>query len=166
MASLGLALDENRSAVDALIAAAWEAEDRWLTPRAPGKWSPSQVVEHVSRALEESSNEVAGRPSKFPTLPVFLRPLLRAFFFNGVVKTGTFRKAKTNSAMDPEHGPATPAEGQKRLEDARAEFERACEARKDPSPVVRSGAFGTVRLQDYVRFQAFHTRHHTAQMKP
>ena len=36
-------------------------------PRAPGKWSPSQIIEHVARSLEESANMAAGRPSKFPS---------------------------------------------------------------------------------------------------
>jgi hypothetical protein len=46
----------------------------WTVPRAPGKWSPSQVVEHVARIMEESANVVSGARSKFPTLPLVLRP--------------------------------------------------------------------------------------------
>ena len=55
-------------------------------------------------------------------------------------------------------------EGQARLEAALTEFVRACEARHDPSAVVRSGVFGAVSLSDYVWFQTYHTRHHTGQV--
>ena len=54
--------------------------------RAPGKWSPSQVVEHVGLVLEESANVVSGTPSKFPTLPAFVRPMVRRLLFNRVLK--------------------------------------------------------------------------------
>jgi len=63
MADVSTVLAGNRAAVDDLIAAADRTGAAWATPRAPGKWSPSQVVEHVARALEESANVVAGTPS-------------------------------------------------------------------------------------------------------
>jgi len=164
MDELAAALTENRKAVDAMMDAIGKVEERWHVPRAPGKWSPSQVVEHVARALEESANEVAGRPAKFPTLPRLLRPVVRGLFFNRVLKTGRFGKAKTNRAMDPEAGPASPAAGRLRLEQALAAFEAECRTRLEKSTTIASGIFGTVALTDYVRFQRFHTRHHTAQM--
>ena len=74
MADINAALDANRSALNELIAAAEKSGNAWLVPRAAGKWSPSQVVEHVARALDESANLVSGAPSRFPTLPSFLRP--------------------------------------------------------------------------------------------
>src|SRR2546422_10609082 len=128
MADVGTVLAGNRAAVDDLIAAADRTGAAWTTPRAPGKWSPSQVVEHVARSLDESANVVSGAPSKFPTLPFFLRPVVRAFLFNRVLRTNAFPKAKTNKAMNPASGPATPAEGRARLESALARFDRECRA--------------------------------------
>ncbi len=72
-------VDANRAAVNDFLEAATAREDVWTKPRAPGKWSPSQLVEHVARSLEESANEVRGLRSKFPNLPFFLRPVARAF---------------------------------------------------------------------------------------
>src|SRR4026209_2461289 len=69
------------AAVAELSAAAERAGAVWTKPRAPGKWSPSQVVEHVARIMEESANVAAGRPSKFPTIPFFLRPIVRVIVF-------------------------------------------------------------------------------------
>ncbi len=45
MADVNDALAANRAAVLELVAAAERSAAIWTTPRAPGKWSPSQVVE-------------------------------------------------------------------------------------------------------------------------
>src|SRR5437773_10436161 len=90
MANLDAALADTRAAADELMATAERAGAAWATPRAPGKWSPSQLVEHVSRALEESAHVVTEHPSKFPSLPSFVRPLLRGLLFKRVLNTGKF----------------------------------------------------------------------------
>ena len=74
MADVNDVLAANRAAVLDLVAAAERSAATWTTPRAPGKWSPSQVVEHVARGLEEAANVVSGAPS-IPMPPAFLRPL-------------------------------------------------------------------------------------------
>jgi hypothetical protein len=164
MADVNAVLAANRAAVNDLIAAAERSGAAWTTPRAPGKWSPSQVVEHVARALEESANVVAGAPSKFPTFPGFLRPLVRGLFFNRVLKKGAFPKAKTNKAFDPASGPATPVEARGRLETSLARFDQECRSRAASGESVVSTIFGTVSVEDYARFQELHTRHHRTQM--
>ena len=133
-------------------------------PRAPGKWSPSQVVEHVARSLDESANVVSGAPSKFPKLPFFLRPVARGMLFNRVLRNGAFPKARTNKAMNPAEGPATPAAARTRLEEAHARFDRACRASATSGGVVSSATFGNVSVSDYARFMELHTRHHCRQM--
>jgi hypothetical protein len=164
MADVDSALAANRAAVDELIAAAERSASQWTTPRAPGKWSPSQVVEHVARALEESANVVSGAPSKLPTLPAFVRPLARNLLFKRVLKKQAFPKARTNKAMNPARGPATTAEARTRLEGALARFDRACRDRAATRGSVESKAFGTVSVADYATFIAVHTRHHCKQM--
>ena len=117
MADVNDVLAANRAAVLDLVAAA-ERSATWTTPRAPGKWSPSQVVEHVARGLEEAANAVSGAPS-IPMPPAFLRPLLRLLFSNRILKKGVFPKGfKAHKAFDPTSGPATPAEARVRLEGA------------------------------------------------
>jgi hypothetical protein len=90
MADVNDVLAANRAAFMDLLAAAERSAATWTTPRAPGKWSPSQVVEHVARGLEESVNVVSGTPS-IPMPPAFLRPLAR-LFFNRILKKGVFPK--------------------------------------------------------------------------
>jgi hypothetical protein len=63
MADVNDALAANRAAVIDLVAAAERSAATWTTPRAPGKWSPSQVVEHVAGGLEEAANALSGAPS-------------------------------------------------------------------------------------------------------
>jgi hypothetical protein len=163
MSELDEAIREVRAAVSEMVATAERAAATFTTPRAPGKWSPSQVTEHVARALEESANQVRDLPSKLPTLPALARPLIRVLFFNRVVRGAPFRNARTNPPMDPERGPGTPAEARARLEGALEGFEHACRERTAATR-VRSATFGPVTVPDLVRFQAAHTRHHTKQI--
>jgi DinB family protein len=164
MADINGVLIANRAAVNDLIAAAGRSTSVWSTAPAPGKWSPSQIVEHVARSLEESANVVSGTPSKLLTLPFFLRPLVRRLLFNRVLRTNGFPKARTNKAMNPATGPATPAAARGRLEEALAKFDRECRACATAGRTVTSGAFGTVPLNDYAKFIEIHTRHHCKQM--
>jgi hypothetical protein len=164
MADVNHALAANRAAVIDLVAAAERSAATWTTPRAPGKWSPSQVVEHVAGGLDEGANVVSGAPS-IPMPPAFLRPLLRLFFFNRILKKGVFPKGfKAHKAMNPTSGPASPAEARVRLEGALARFDQECLKRVASGRHVVSTGFGTVSVEDFVRFSALHTRHHCKQM--
>src|SRR5205823_6109182 len=103
-------------------------------------------------------------PSKFPSLPFFMRPVAKAMLFNRVLKNNAFPKAKTNKAMDPASGPATPDEGRVRVEAALSRFDRECRACANASRSVASATFGSVPVEDWARFIALHTRHHCKQM--
>ena len=163
MADVNDVLAANRAAVSDLVAAAERSAATWTTPRAPGKWSPSQVVEHVTRGFEEAAKGVSGAPSSIPMPPAFLRPLAR-LYFNRILKKGVFPKGfKAHKALDPASGPATPAEARVRLEGAFARFDQECRRRAASGPNVSTG-FGTVSVEDFVRFNAMHTRHHCKQM--
>jgi DinB superfamily len=164
MADIDAALAACKDATEQLIGAAESAGPAWATPRAPGKWSPSQIVEHVARALEESANVAAGRPSKFPKVPAVLHPVLRSVLFKRVLKNSSFPKGRTNKAMNPASGPSTPADGRARLEAAHGKFAAACRELASRRALVRSPIFGAVNVEDYVRFMELHTRHHRKQI--
>ena len=164
MADVNDVLAANRAAVIDLAAAAERSAPTWTTPRAPGKWSPSQVVEHVAGGLEEAANVVSGAPA-IPMPPAFLRPLLRLFFFNRILKKNVFPEGfKSHRAMNPTSGPATAAEARVRLEGALARFDEECRRRAASGQHLVSTGFGTVSVEDFVRFNALHTRHHCKQM--
>jgi len=163
MSDVNDVLAANRAAVIDLVSAAERSAATWTTPPAPGKWSPSQVVEHVTRGLEEGANVLSGAPS-ISMPPALLRPLAR-LYFNRILKKGVFPKGfKAHKAMNPATGPATPAEARVRLERALARFEEECRRRVASGQHVASTGFGTVSIEDFVRFSALHTRHHCKQM--
>jgi len=163
MADVNDALAANRAAVNELVAAAERSAATWTTPRAPKKWSPSQVVEHVARGLEEGANIVSGSPSiKMP--PAFLRPLARLVFKRTLKKDEFPNGFKALKALNPASGPATPADARVRLEGAFARFDQECRRRAASGQNAVSTAFGKVSVEDLVRFNAIHTRHHCKQM--
>jgi hypothetical protein len=157
-------LAELRAAVGELVTAADRAGASWTRPRAPGKWSPSQVVEHVARIMEESANVADGRPSRFPTMPFLLRPILRILFFKRTLRRNDFPKMKAIDAFVPIAGPGTPADGRDRLQGAITLFDQACRARAASGQKVASTIFGAVPVADFARFQELHVRHHIQQM--
>ncbi|HEY7188295.1 MAG TPA: DinB family protein [Vicinamibacterales bacterium] len=167
MADIDTALAASRDAVDEMIRAGEQSGTAWSTPRAPGKWSPSQVVEHVAGGLEDFTNFAAGRPTKIPRPPAVVRALvgpIAGFMFKRVLRKGTFPNGfKAHKALNPASGPATPAEGRIRLETVHREFDEVCRrVAADGRPLTT--LFGSFPVQDYVRYTELHTRHHTKQM--
>ena len=162
MADIDTALAASRDAVDQLIRAGEQSGAAWTAPRAPGKWSPSQIVEHVARGLEEGANIAAGRPT-LPMPPAVVR-LIGRFMFKRVLRKAAFPKGfKAHKAMNPASGPATPAEGRIRLETAHQKFDEVCRRIAADGQPMRTW-FGPVPAQDFVRFIELHTRHHINQM--
>jgi hypothetical protein len=140
MPTVDAVLDANRRAVDDLIATGERCGSKWSAPRAPGKWPPSQIIEHVALSLEGAAKVVSAASTKSPAVPPFIRPLLRIFVFKRILKNGTFPKAKFKAAKatDPASGPATPAAARARLDGALAAFDRSCLARAASGQPVRS----------------------------
>ena len=163
MPALDSVLDSNRAAVSDFLAAAEQVAPVWEVPRAPGKWSPCQITEHVARTLEEGAHLVAGDTSVFPTLPPVIRPLVRSIFFKRVLKKDAFPNAKTVKALNPPDGPS-PAEARGRLEDALESFQDACRAQAARGQPIDHPVFGRVSVEDYAKFMKLHTEHHRQQL--
>jgi hypothetical protein len=166
MDGVDAALARARSAIDAVIAAADQSTDSWTTPRAPGKWSPSQVVEHVAMSVEDWGHMAAGASTRFPNMPFFLKPILRTVFFQRVLRNDSFPKARATRKMTPVSGPHTPALGRDRLEEAYNTFVAGCRAASARGGKVSSSLFGSVPVEDFIRFQEIHIRHHLKQIRP
>jgi Protein of unknown function (DUF1569) len=164
MPDLNHALADLHTAATAFLEAVDGAEKVWTVPRAPGKWSPAQVTEHVARILEESANVAAGTPSKFPTIPALLRPLVRMLMFNRILRKQSFSNMKAIEAFIPASGGATSGEGHRRLDGALARYEQAVRARAAGGQPVVSSMFGAVSPAAFATFQELHIRHHLLQM--
>jgi hypothetical protein len=155
---------DSRAALDELMASAEAAGTKWTTPRAPGKWSPSQVTEHVARVFDGAANMIEGRPHGFPKMPSFVRPVFRSLVLSRTVRSGKFPKARTFKPFDPLEGPETPAAARDRLMAAHDRYLAACTARAAHDGLLTSSVFGTIPVVDYMRFTTLHTRHHRKQV--
>jgi hypothetical protein len=163
VSGIDTALAASREAVDRLITAAAATGPAWVTPPAPGKWSPSQIVEHVARSFDASVNLAAGQPSAFPRLPTILHPILR-IVLRQMLRRGAFPNGRTTKGMNPADGPLTPAEGRIRIDTAHDRYEAACRQLAGRGEPLKTPMFGPVRVDDFVRFMELHTRHHRRQI--
>jgi hypothetical protein len=167
MADLTSALQTHHQAVEAFLTTAGAVPpERWTVPRAPGKWSPGQVADHLAVAYE------VNRGVLHPTVPArgaprLLRPLLRVFLLNPVLRRGAFIPgSKTPKMLEPSASPARPEELLARLRAAANAFEADAAVNTSASATLDHPFFGRLPLADFVRFQEIHTRHHHGQVAP
>jgi hypothetical protein len=166
MAELQDTIADNRRAIEAFIAGARAVPSAaWLRPRAPGKWSPAQVTEHIAIAYEVARAVVEGTYSG-RAAPRIVRLVIRAIGFNPIVRSGRFRRGtKAPAIFQPTESPASVGDLTGRLEAAAGGFVAAVEAAaRQGQAVVDHPFFGRVALPDYTRLQAIHTRHHHEQL--
>ena len=167
MTDLKTVIANNRRAVtDFLSTAGALAPSEWGRPRAPGKWTPGQVTEHLVLTYELGRGILHGTfPG--PATPRVVRPLIRVLFLKRILRRGHFgRPTKTLESLEPAASPASPEVLAARLQAAATAFE------EDIETTARSGQatldhpfFGKVHLDDYVRFQVIHTHHHRIQLE-
>jgi len=143
------------------LSAARSVSAQWAQPRAPGKWSPGQVVEHLALAYETNRGILHGRAPM--TAPRWIRPLIRTFGLKPVLRRGRFIPgSKSPKIFRPGPVPAPPGELLQRLEAAAASFEADVAALK--SETLDHPFFGRLGFSDFVRLQEIHTRHHRGQL--
>jgi hypothetical protein len=166
MTDLSTLTNDNREAVARFIADARRVSgSAWLMPPGPGKWSPAQVVEHVCLAYELSQRAIHGTfPG--PSAPRFLRPVIRKFFLDPVLRNGRFGKGgKAPAVFQPTGSPGTAASLLSRLEAASDGLSRALEAEaRNGRPFITHPFFGRIPATDFMRLQQLHTEHHRVQL--
>ena len=167
MSDLDTAIADNHQAVDEFTGAARAVDPtRWTLPRAEGKWSPAQVVEHVALTYEYS-RAVLNNSAPGPAAPRFLRPLVRRFFVKPVLKRGSFKpNGKAPTMFQPSSSPEGPIDLLVRLETAVRLFENELRASdRSGRSTLDHPFFGAMPVTDYLRLQAIHARHHRAQLR-
>jgi hypothetical protein len=160
---LQTALGTHHQAVDAFLAVARGIPAaRWSQPRAAGKWSPGQVVEHLALAYEVNRN-VLHDTACGVAAPRILRPLIRKFLLNPVLRRGRFIPgSKSPKVFQPSASPAAPAVLLDRLQAAANAFEGETAAFR--AATIDHPFFGRLPLVDFVRLQEIHTQHHRGQV--
>jgi hypothetical protein len=165
MADLQTVLQAHHQAVEAFLGAARAVPPtQWGQPRAPGKWSPGQVAEHLALAYEVNRGVLHGHAPPM-TAPRWLRPVIRKVLLGPVLRRGRFIPgSKSPPVFRPGPTPAAPAQLLGRLATAMTAFE--ADAAAMATTTVDHPFFGRLPLGDFVRLQEIHTRHHRGQLAP
>jgi uncharacterized damage-inducible protein DinB len=156
-----------RVARDAAAAAQRIPPDKWMRPRADGKWSPAEVVEHVNLAYDAFLQELAGgAPMKVKT-KAWQRVLLRFTMVPKILRGGGFPKgARAPRETRPESPNPDQAAAVASFTKRAAEFEKAVARARDSGKRVRltHAYFGAMTLEHSVVLLARHLEHHARQL--
>ena len=140
---------------------------KWLVPRANGKWTPAQVVDHLNRAYEVVTCEVEGGKGMTLRLTFPKRLFLRLMYLRRILRGGYF----------PEGAPAPyetrPGQGAADQSAAIAEFRSR--ARKFSEAVAKAydsgrrirvthAYFGTAPVDKATLLCVRHIEHHEKQL--
>lgn len=165
MADLNTTIADNHAAVLEFIVTARSLSARqWTTPRAPGKWTPAQITEHLAITYEYGVTLAKGEAKG--GIPFFLKPLARRMIVDSTLKAGRFtRKGRTPRMFEPAKVSSDADIVLPRLEKAVDDFERAIvSGSPEARHTLNHPFFGKIATTDYLRLQAIHARHHHEQL--
>ncbi|MEA3245385.1 MAG: DinB family protein [Gemmatimonadota bacterium] len=156
--------DQQRAA-DAFKAAVLAVpEGAWNVPRAPGKWSPAQVVDHVGVSTRVARNAVAGNAG-MGGIPKFLRWLPRKTFFEKVLAKGFPVQGRGPAVFAPARDPMPRQKLIEQLDHELSVFVAdARAAAAAGTTTFEHTFFGRIAIADYITFNARHLDHHREQL--
>ncbi|HUP46918.1 MAG TPA: DinB family protein [Thermoanaerobaculia bacterium] len=139
---------------------------RWLTPRAEGKWTPAEIVEHLNLSYETLLRELAGGKGMQVRTKLWQRLLLRFTLMPKLLRGGKFPLARapreTRPAAanpDPVSAIAAFRERSLRLDALAAEVVASGRRRK-----LTHAYFGSASVPKAVLLCARHVQHHQKQL--
>ena len=157
---------EHRTALAAYVARAGRlTNERWGAPRAPGKWSPAEISEHLALTYEVGLTELRGGPSPEIRTSFWQRLVLRWFVMPKLLTGGALTRP-VKAPREVRH----PVAGEQvatlaRLEELAATLERELDTAAARGPVrFTHPYFGALDAVQVLGFCAFHARHHEAQV--
>jgi hypothetical protein len=153
---------EHEAAIEACIAAARRLpDDEWNAPRAAGKWSPAQHVEHVGLSYQMVIDGLNGRPPKarLSRLRMFV---LRMLVLPKILRSDKFREGvPAPREMRPMPQPQGRAVVEELLRARAAACIETLLAANKRGVRVPHPYFGPLPLLSMLRLGTAHTRHHT-----
>ena len=155
------------AAADFADAASRVPADRWLTPRGEGKWSPAEIVEHISLAYDVLLREISGGPGMAIRTKLWQRLLLKVYMVPGLLRGKPFPKdARAPKETRPTLSTTDQSAAVTSLRDKAARFDAAAvEAQKSGRRVHLTHAyFGSASLRNALILCARHVQHHRKQL--
>ena len=155
------------AAADFTDAASRIPSDRWLAPRGEGKWSPAEIVEHVSLAYDVMLREISGGPGMAIRTRLWQRLLLRVYMVPGLLRGKPFPKgARAPKETRPTLSTTDQNAAITALRDKAARFDAAAVEAQGSGRRVRltHAYFGAASLRNAVIPCARHVQHHRKQL--
>ena len=140
---------------------------KWLVPRAAGKWTPAQVVDHLSRVYEVVTNEVEGGQGMRLRMTFPQRLFLRMMFLGRILRGGYFpENAPAPYETRPGEGIADQSAAIAEFRARAAKFAAAVAKAHDGEARVRvsHAYFGTAPVDKATLLCARHIEHHEKQL--
>jgi len=136
----------------------------WAVPRQPGKWSPSEIAQHLVISYEPALAELDGGAGFALALPWWKRTVLRWTVLPRILD-GRFPKgAPAPKQARPRGGAASPREAARALRENAARFERRLVEAHAAGPVRLTHAyFGRLTAPQILKLLAVHATHHRSQ---
>jgi len=133
----------------------------------PGKWTPSQIVEHLALALEMSATTFASRRTKEPMArrATTLREKIGKVFAFGLGRFPPGLKAPERTTPQPKvDGPFAEAHFRSALAKWEA-VERDMLPARGHDLFVKHPRLGDLTIGEWARFHRVHARHHARQIR-
>ena len=156
-----------RAALDDITASTGGLSDAELAWHAPGKWSVSEVLEHLSRSYTGTTHVMRraldqGQPKAKPDT-FAQRVAAFAVTVVGYFPTGRMAPEPTRPAGIP------PAEARRAVRDALVELDEVasrCATRLgERTKVTNHPVLGALNIRQWRRFHRVHARHHMKQVR-
>jgi hypothetical protein len=165
---LRAALSEHRAALGNYVRRAGRvAPEEWHRPASPGKWSPAEITEHLTLAVEKLHLELRGEASMKVILTSWKRFTLRCVILPSILRTGRFpRRVRAPREIRPTAPSGGRDEALRRLEDSYARFESASGEPSASGRKLTHPYFGPISLPRFHRLLARHADHHARQLPP
>lgn len=157
---------EHRDAVSYFVSRAQLVPaDRWLVPRAEGKWTPAEETRHIILSYEAMAADLRGERQMAPRTRGWRRLLARAVGLTSILWWRRIpRPVRAPREVRPPEERGSRAELMAELDRAVGEFERvfadAWEHR--PRQTLAHPFFGGISLRQSMTVAVVHTRHHAA----
>ena len=158
------------SSASAAFAAAAEgvSSEKWTVPRAEGKWSAAEIVEHLNLAYATLLRELTGGKGMQIRTKLWQRLLLRITLVPKLLRGEPFpANARAPREMRPASADPDPASAIARFREQSSRFEAVAHEAitRGRSPDLTHAYFGTASLATGVLLCARHVQHHEKQLQ-